>query len=101
MASRLYHEYTVDAGVEQRAVRAALTELTDEDVSVSSPISAGADEVSVQMDYDGDSDVLVLHVEGHGGEWTKTSEQTLRRAVEEVEGVGELVYSEGGYESDS
>lgn len=101
MASRLYHEYAVDGEVEQSEVRAALTEMAEDDVSVTSPITAGANEVSVQTDSDGDTDLVVLHVMGHGGDWTQTSEQAVRRAVEGVEGVEELVYAEDGYTPDS
>lgn len=96
MASRLYHRYSTERGVQKPAVRNALSLLTNDDVSVGSPISAGASEVAIVIE-DGD---VVVRVEGHEGEWTQTSEAAVQSAVEAVDGVNELVESKGGFETD-
>lgn len=96
MASRLYHRYSTERGVQKPAVRNALSLLTNDDVSVGSPISAGASEVAIVIE-DGD---VVVRVEGHDGDWTRTSEETLRKVIEGVDGVNELVESKGGFETD-
>lgn len=100
MAQRLYHEYVVDTGVTSRDVRAALEQLTDDDVSQSSPISGGAPEAATVLTGSDGESVIGVRVEGHDGEWTKTSERALKSAVKSVEGVTELVLSEGGYETE-
>lgn len=96
MASDLYHRYETDGDVSMADVRAALESLSDDDVSVSSPISPGAAGVGTALD-EGD---VVIRVEGQGGDWTKTSEDALRRAVSGVNGVSGLVESEGGYDGE-
>lgn len=91
----LEHTYEAD-GVDRSEVRSALSELTDDDVSESSPVTAGGSELAVVV-ADGE---LIIREGGHDGEWTKTSETAVRRAVSTVNGVGELVESSGGYEPD-
>lgn len=97
MADDLYHRYSTSAPVTSAHVRTELQHVTDDDVSKSSPIMGGVPEAGVAIGGDGEDQTVVVRVEGHAGEWTKTSEQALRRAVKRVEGVEELVESDGGY----
>lgn len=101
MAQNLYHEYTASGDVTRPAVREALDGLTDDDISGSSPITAGAEEAAVAVQRTGEGSAVIVNVEGHGGEWTRMSEDAVMDAVQSVEGVGELADSEGGYESES
>lgn len=101
MSGKLHHTYATDGDVEQADVRAAVSALADDDLTEKSPVTDGAQEVSVQYE-EGDGGMVVgIAVEGHAGEWSKTSEQAIKSAVQSVNGVGELVASEGGYESGS
>lgn len=100
MVSRLYHRYEAERPPVQADVRGALAEIGEDDVSVSSPVSAGAPEVSVGFEYEDGDGYLEVTVEGHEGDWTKTSEQAVQSAVQSADGVGDLVESEGGYEAD-
>ena len=77
------------------AVRDALSDLSDDDVSVSSPISAGGREAAVVV---GDNTVIV-RVIGHGGEWTKKSTEAVIDAVESAEGVTVVSSVDGGYDA--
>lgn len=94
MSGELRHVYETDGSVEQAEVRANLEAITEDDVSKKSPVTAGASEVSVQPS----DDTLELAVGGHGGEWSKTTEEALRSAVQNADGVGDLIDSEGGYD---
>ena len=100
MASTLLHKYKADPDIEQAAVREALNNLTDDDISSSSPITAGASEASVGVERNDDEAVVTVYVDGHSGGWTKKSEEGVRKAVEGVDGVVELADAEGGYETD-
>lgn len=102
MAQELYHQYAANQDVNRRSVRDAVSELDGDDLSVSSPISAGATEVGIDVTGMSDEPGGFVHVtvSGHDGDWTKTSEQALKSAVQSVDGVGELVSSDGGYESE-
>jgi len=98
MASTLLHKYKADPDIDQAAVREALNSLTSDDVSSSSPITPGASEASVGVERDDDEAVVTVHVAGHAGDWTRTSEDAIQKVVQDVDGVGELVESKGGYE---
>lgn len=88
-------EHTYEVGeVDRAAVRDALSGLTDDDVTVSSPVTAGGLELAVEVG----EGVLVVREEGHDGEWSKTSESAVRKAVESVDGVVGLVEKAGGYQ---
>jgi hypothetical protein len=100
MASDLLHKYSAHPDIDQSAVRDALNDLTDDDISVSSPITAGAPEASVGVERGDDMAVVEVTVSGHSGDWSKTSEQAVTDAVEAVEGVVERADAEGGYEPD-
>lgn len=93
MGSRLVASFELD-GASRRAVRAALGGLTDDDLSASSPISAGGREAAVVVS-DG---TAVVRVIGHDGDWTKKSTQAVLDAVEAVDGVESVSDVEGGYE---
>lgn len=101
MAQNLYHEYTASGDVTRPEVREALDGLTDDDISDSSPITEGAEEAAVAVQHTSEGSAVVVTVEGHDGEWTYTSENAVKSAVRSVEGVGDLVDSEGGYEPES
>lgn len=78
-------------------IRQALSELTEDDVSVSSPISAGAPEAGVSVD----GRVAHVRVAGHDGDWTKTSEEAIVSALRGVPGDhGDPSVVGGGYEPD-
>jgi hypothetical protein len=78
------------------AVREALSQLEEDDVSVSSPVSAGAPEAAVVV---GD-DTVTVRVEGHGSDWTKKSQEALESAVLGADGVTETESVNGGYSPD-
>lgn len=102
MSGDIRLEYEADQSVTTEAVRDSLAELTDDDVSVGSPVSAGVPEAGIGFSTYGDYDRLLnVAVEGHEGDFTKTSHEALEDAIESVEGVGEQVRVEGGYESGS
>jgi hypothetical protein len=98
MASDLYHRYATDSPVNGVDVRRALSELTEDDLSNKSPITPSATNVAVSPSSANEDGAVVVRVRGHGGEWSKTSETALRRAVKSVDGITELVEKDGGYE---
>lgn len=86
-----------DADVSVGDVRAALSELSDDDVSESSPVSGGVPEAGIEVN-EGSVDV---RIEGHAGEFTKTSQRALVGVLEEIEGGQNTVeIIDGGYEKD-
>jgi len=86
---------TFDApGAGYTDVREALSGLTDDDVSVSSPISEGGSEAAVVVD----GNTIEVRVDGHEGDWTKKSQNGVVSAIEAVDGVEECTSIEGGYE---
>lgn len=105
MSSELHVTAEHDGSVSNAAVRDALSGL---DVSESSPITADASQVgishSTEADGEGDDGEVhhhvELHVSGHDGEWTKTSQEALLDALKDLDGVDvESVSVEGGHES--
>lgn len=96
MAQNLEHKYATPGSVQRRRVREELEQLTDDDVSVSSPITGGAEEVAI-VTPGPDSDYLVVRVENHDGDWTKTSEKALEAAVLRAPGVESVEERKGGY----
>jgi hypothetical protein len=97
MAERLEHTYSTDGTVAVGDIREALSDVSGDGVSESSPITAGVPEAGIVPDS---KTSVTLVVSGHDGTWTKTSETALRRAVKSVDGVDELESSEGGYDPD-
>ena len=95
MGSRLVATFELDGAVSKRAIRSALGALTDDDLSASSPISAGGREAAVVA---GD-ETAVVRVIGHDGDWTKKSTQAVLDAVEAVDGIEGVSDVEGGYGS--
>lgn len=98
MASTITIESAVDESFDRGTLREHLDGLTDDDVSVSSPLSAGAPEVGV--DYNQPERALTLRVGGHGGDFTKTSERALLSLLRDVEGVHDPTVTDGGYEAE-
>ena len=95
MGSRLVATFELDGAVSKQAIRSALGALADDDLSASSPISAGGREAAVVVS-DG---TAVVRVIGHDGDWTKKSTQAVLDAVEAVDGIESVSDVEGGYES--
>lgn len=78
-------------------VQDQLDTITDDDVSNSSPVSSGVPEASIVV---GDGAAHV-RVEGHDGDFTKTSERALLSALGDVDGAaGSADVAAGGYETD-
>lgn len=98
MGSYLRHTYETDGTVIPQAVRGALASLTDDDLSVSSPVTGGVKEAAITTDRTGETPTLSIIVDGHDGDWTQTSEQAIRRRVEGIDGIEGLASSEGGFE---
>jgi len=89
--------FTFDApGASYTDIRAALSGLTEDDVSVSSPISEGGSEAAVVVN----GDTAEVRIDGHDGSWTKKSQKGVVSAIEAVDGVEECVSVDGGYEKD-
>lgn len=78
-------------------VREALSELTSDDISKKSPIEPGRKQIGDAVAGSESSPVLVLRVQGHSGDWSKTTETAVRRAATSVGGVTHLS-TDGGYE---
>lgn len=99
MASALEHTYEASPRTNRADIRAQLDALSEDDISVSSPISAGGRKVAIGT-IDTDEWTVTVRVEGHDGDWTKTSEEALRKAVQRATGVGDLIDADGGYDPD-
>lgn len=85
-----------DSDASYRDFRDEVSALTDDDVSQTSPVTAGGNEVGVIVT----DDEVTLTVEGHGGEFTKTTESALIEVIEDVLGEDAEVTVEGGYTED-
>jgi len=83
---------TQDGPVPYSAVREAMASLSDDDVSKTSPVTPGGSEVGVTG-----GENVEIHVEGHSGEFTKTTEEALVAAVEAIEGTHNVRVTQGGY----
>lgn len=92
-------EIAVDASstVTRQDIRSALDALTEDDISETSPVTAGCPEaVAVNVE-----DGLLVRCEGHDGDWTRTSERAVLRALKGASGVEDASVVDGGYESES
>lgn len=102
MSSELHVTADHDGSVSNAALRERFSGL---DVSESSPITADASQVGIVLSTETDDDGEVnhhveLHVSGHDGDWTKTSQEALLDALKDLDGVDvESVSVEGGHES--
>lgn len=96
MASTIEVTADTDSSFSRPALRAALDGITDDDVSVSSPVTDGAPEAAI--DHNRDDGVVHVRVEGHDGDFTKTSQQALVSAVRSVDGATDPTVTDGGYE---
>lgn len=83
---------TRDGPVPYSAVREAMASLSDDDVSKTSPVTPGGSEVGVTG-----GENVEIRVEGHSGEFTKTTEEALVAAVEAIEGTHNVRVTQGGY----
>lgn len=101
MASNITVSATVtDASTTVGDVRAELRTITDGDLTEKSPVTAGIGEAGVTIDESDSGLHLNLRVEGHEGEWSKTSMDAVTRAVGRVGGVEDVTVTDGGYESE-
>ena len=100
MGGDLYHRYEADADVDQADIRAELEAIESDDISKSSPITAGVPEAGIALVHENGDTSVLIRVEGHSGSWSKTSETALRRAVQRADGVHEQVDASGGYQPD-
>jgi hypothetical protein len=98
MASHIEVTADVDDSFERAALCEELSALTDDDVSQSSPITAGAPEAGIA--HNRVESVVTVRVEGHGGDWTKTSMDALTTAVRRVDGVLDVSVTDGGYDAE-
>lgn len=78
-------------------VREALSQLDDDDLSASSPVSAGVPEAGIEVDTAGNAHV---RVEGWEGDFTRTSERALSSALSALDTAGGVAVVSGGYESE-
>lgn len=88
--------FETDGELSKSDVRSSLRGLSDDELTKTSPVTEGGSELAVVVT--GGS--VTVREEGHDGEWSKTSETAVRRAVQSVDGVGELVSQTGGYAAD-
>lgn len=94
MARSIHIVFDAEDSVTSGDIRDAVSELTEDDISVRSPISEGAPEIGTTT---GDGWMGV--VAGSGQDWTKTSQQAVIDAVQRVDGIGEVRDITGGYDS--
>lgn len=93
MASDILIAVRHERGVSTSHVREAFDTITDEDVSESSPVTAGVPEAGLSPE----PGEIHVRVGGHAGDFTKTSEQALRKALRAIDGVESVEVLEGGY----
>lgn len=98
MAQHLHHRFRVSNGVGRADIAAALGEVTDDDLSQKSPATAGVPEAAITLITEQTGKFAEVRIEGHDGEWSKTSMDAIRSAVLGVDGVHERVETRGGYE---
>jgi len=85
-------------GVSHYAVRKSLASVSEDDVSKSSPITAGVPEAGIATTDDGN---VRLRVAGHSGSFTKTSERALLAALRDgLPESASVSVEAGGYDSD-
>jgi len=76
-------------------LRAALETVSEDDVSASSPVSEHVPEAGTSVDAGGSGHV---RVEGHGGDFTRTSERALLTALRDHGAIADAEVVAGGYD---
>lgn len=98
MAQHLTHRFAVADGVGRADIAAALESVTGDDLTEKSPVTAGVPEAAITLITEQAGKYVEVRVEGHDGEWSKTSMDAIRSAVLSVDGVRERVATRGGYD---
>ena len=98
MAQHLHHRFRVSNGVGREDIAAALADVSGDDLTEKSPVTGGVPEAAITLITEQAGKFAEVRIEGHGGEWSKTSMDTIRKAVTSVDGVHEHVAVRGGYE---
>ena len=96
MAKDIRLTFDTDGTVTSGDIRAALDDLTDDDITVQSPVEPGIPGVATAVDGD---EMTVIAGDG-SDEFSKTTQRAIKSAVTGIEGVEEHVSTEGGYETD-
>lgn len=99
MASDIRIEASTDGSVTKGDVYAALREIDPTDLSKKSPVTNQIREAYVAV---GDAGIAVK-VEGHDGEWSRSSQNALTHTLAGIGGVDSqsVEVASGGYESDT
>jgi hypothetical protein len=99
MGEYLSATFRTDADITKADIRDALADISEDDISKSSPVSAGGSEaaVTVSAGPSGMTDFNIT-VDGHGGDWTKKSEEAVTDAACSVTDSVEVLDVDGGYE---
>lgn len=85
-----------DHSLDRQTVRSALDTIEADDLSQKSPVSVGVPEAGIEI---GDDEVTV-RIEGHSGDFSKTSEQALTSALAGLhDAAGEPEVVDGGYDT--
>lgn len=95
MASHIEIRAEITPDVSKSDVYAALRTVTDEDLSVRSPVSEQLRQVAVVMH----GDHLLARSHGHRGQWSQTSQEAVIEAIESVDGVSDVEVVDGGFEA--
>lgn len=100
MAHVLHQRFAVSSGATRSDIAAALDGIASDDITKKSPITAGVPEAAISFETTDEGRFVTIKVEGHPGEWSKTSERALKSAIEGLDVVGEHVETVGGYDYD-
>lgn len=98
MASHIHVTASIAEDVTEANVYSALRQVGREQLSQKSPVSAQLREASVVTH----EETLILRVEGHDGEWSRTSQDTITDTLAGIDGVEaeSVEVISGGYEQD-
>lgn len=100
MAPSIQIHFRGDYSVSKQDIRDAIAGLTEDGLSKKSPVTPGGGElVPVVNSEHEDTPHFKVVCDGHGGGWSKTSQEAIKNAVLDVEGVNECTGIDGGYES--
>jgi hypothetical protein len=94
MASHIHIE--VSGPVSEEEVRDQLRQITEDSISQSSPITAGVPEAGV---YGGTDSTVHVRVQGHSGDWTRTSQTEMCETIRSVHPDVDTAVVSGGFES--
>lgn len=97
MASHIHVTASISDEVTEAEVYEALRTIGNDQLSKKSPVTAQLREASVATG----EDCLDLRVQGHDGEWSKTTQETITRTLAGIDGVDahSVEVTSGGYDS--